>query len=192
MDLLIDYFNNQLHLTNEEINFLREQLEVLEIPKNEFLLKEGQISKAFFFNLDGFIRLFYNKDGQEKTAYFFAPGTFISAYESYTKQIPSTLNLQAIESSKVVKVGLETAQNLLHYSPKFAELARIAMESELVSYQKMVANLLTLRPEERYLQLLQDHPALFLRVPQQYIASYIGVSPETLSRIKKRKAEKNS
>ena len=132
------------------------------------------------------MRLFYNQEGLEKTAYFFPAGTFISAYESFIYQQPSTLSLQTMEPSKIIRVSREAAQALLAHSPKFDQLARWAMENELISYQKMVANLLRWSPEQRYGQLLEQNPELFARVPQQYIASFIGVSPETLSRIKKR------
>ncbi|MEL6652342.1 MAG: Crp/Fnr family transcriptional regulator, partial [Bacteroidota bacterium] len=74
----------------------------------------------------------------------------------------------------------------LKSSPKFEFLARLAMETELIAQQRIIANLLRLKPEERFYELMERQPEIFQRVPQRYIASYIGVKPESLSRIKKR------
>ncbi|MEM1219028.1 MAG: Crp/Fnr family transcriptional regulator [Bacteroidota bacterium] len=186
MEAFITHLDQQIPLNESDRVLIHQHLRVEKFPKGSFLLREGQISQSFFYNVEGFVRLFYNQDGNEKTAYFFPPGTFISAYESFIYQKPANLSLQTIEASRVIRISREAAQALLSHSPKFDQLARWAMENELISYQKMVANLLRWTPEQRYAQLLQKEPELFARVPQQYIASFIGVSPETLSRIKKR------
>ena len=85
---------------------------------------------------------------------------------------------------------METAMQLLRYSPKFELLARVAMEDELITYQKIIASFLTQNPEERYFNLLENNSSYFQRIPQHYIASFIGVQPESLSRIKKRYLER--
>ena len=111
---------------------------------------------------------------------------FISAYASFMKQTPCPFSLQATEPTEVAVIGLEASGKLLNYSPRFEKLARIAMEEEMISHQEIIASLLTLRPEERYAELLQNNPEIFQRVSQIQIASFIGVQPESLSRIKKR------
>jgi len=186
ISIFIEHLEQHLELTLEDKDMLYRTLSVKGYKKGNFILQEGQVSKAFFFNLKGLVRLFYNKGTSEVSAFFYPEGHFISAYESFIDQQPSTLSLQTIEASKIIRVSREAARALLAHSPKFGQLARWAMENELISYQKMVANLLRWSPEQRYRQLLEQNPELFARVPQQYIASFIGVSPETLSRIKKR------
>ena len=182
----LNYLNQRLPLNETEQDMLRQTLEVKKYPKGALLLAEGQISKAFFFNLSGMVRLFYLKDGVEKTTYFYPEATFISAYESFIRQSPAKFSFQAVEETEVVVISQEAAASLLAFSPKMEALARIAMEEELMANQKIIESLLTLSPEQRYDQLLRENPGIFQRVPQIHIASYLGVQPESLSRIKKR------
>lgn len=188
----IKYLQQHVPLNEQDIDFLYKVLSVKSFKKGTILLSEGQISTAFYFNLTGFVRLFYLKNGEERTAFFYPQNTFISAYESFVHQTPSRLNLQATEQTTLVEISVTAATQLLQYSPKFEALARIAMEDELITHQKIIATLLTLTPEERYYNLLDENPLIFQKVPQHYIASYIGVKPESLSRIKKRHFEQNT
>jgi CRP-like cAMP-binding protein len=136
--------------------------------------------------LQGCVRLFYNADGNEKTAHFYTEGKFICAGESYNLNIPAKENYQAIEGTVLMHFHKQTINDLLKLFPNFELIARIATEDELISCQHMIASFITKSPEERYLELLKTNKELFQRVHQQYIASFLGVSPETLSRIKKR------
>lgn len=183
---LIDYFNRQISLEDKEITFLRAHIPLQMIPKGAFLLEEGQVSDAFFFLIKGCIRMFYLVDGTEKTTFFYTENEFVSSYESFTKALPSKHYFQALESSTVAMISKEVAFDLLRLSPKFEFLARAAMEFELSVYQKMIASFITLNASQRYEQLMQEQPGLIQRIPQHYIATYLGVSPETLSRIRKR------
>ncbi|MEO0470317.1 MAG: Crp/Fnr family transcriptional regulator [Bacteroidota bacterium] len=187
----IEMLEARLPLSEADKRLLQENLRLCSYSKGEFLLRSGEISRAFFYNLSGFIRLFYVRNQIEKTAWFYAEGQFVSAYESYVRQTPSQLNLQAMEDSSVICISMEAAMRLLTHDPKFSVLARIIMEDELIAHQKMVASLISDRPEDRYQALLDENPAIFQRIPQHYIASFIGVTPESLSRIKKRLQNKN-
>ncbi|MGD1847565.1 MAG: Crp/Fnr family transcriptional regulator [Salibacteraceae bacterium] len=160
--------------------------------RGDYLLRAGAISKSFFFVVSGFVRLYYDRDSGEKTAYFYQERQFVSAYESYMHQSPCRFNLQAIESCQVLEFTQEAASHLLNHSSKFEKLARLALENELLINQRIIGSLLALNPVERYLHLLDENPQVFQRVPQHYIASYIGVVPETLSRIKKRALSQKS
>ena len=95
----ISHLNQFISLTAEEESFLGQVVEIKTYTKGEIILREGQISKSFYFNLSGFVRLFYLKESGEKTAYFYPKGFFISAYESFVKQVPSKLNLQTTEET---------------------------------------------------------------------------------------------
>jgi CRP-like cAMP-binding protein len=160
----------------------------MDVAKNEFLLKAGEVSKEFYFLSEGCVRLFYYSNGEEKTGYFYTENSFVSSYESYTKQVPAKHNLQAIENCKLVVVTLEAAMQLLAFSPKFDALARTLMEEELIIYQEMIANFITKDAEGRYQELLDTKSELLQRIPQYHLATYLGVTPETLSRIRKRLA----
>jgi len=189
---LTEYLSTRIALDETEQNAVSELLETKEFKRSHYLLKEGEVSNAFFFLQKGCIRLFYNVDGDEKSAFFYTEGQFVSSYESFIKQSPCNHYLQCVEDCEVVVIGFEAAEALLKLSPKFDALARIMMEEELALYQRIVASYVTQNPEKRYQQFSSENPHLMQRLPQHYIASYLGVSAETLSRIKKRVLSRTS
>lgn len=190
-DHFISRMTSFLPLSEDEISLLRTIVPIRTYAKGEFLIKAGDISKSFFYNASGLVRLYYLLEGEQKTAYFYGEGSFISAYSSFIKQEPCTFFLQACEETSVAVISVASSETLLAHSPKFEKLARIAMEEEMVSLQEIIASLLTLSPEKRYLDLLKRNPEIFQKVPQSQLASYIGVKPESLSRIKKRSMERS-
>jgi len=173
-------------LSNNEIEYIKENVPTKYYNKNEVIFKEGKISQTIYFVLEGCVRLYYNADGNEKTAFFYTEGKFICAGESYNFNVPAVENYQAIENTVLMLFRKKTIDKMLKLFPNFELIARIATEDELITCQRMIASFITKSPEERYLELLETNSELFQRVHQQYIASFLGVSPETLSRIKKR------
>lgn len=186
MKNFIDYIKLYTEFSEEEMQMLQKVTEKRSYKKGEIIFEEGNISEDIYFVTKGCVRLFYNVDGTDKTAFFYTEGQFICAGESYTFNIPAIENYQAIEESEVYIFSKSTNDKLLEITPKFEILARIATENELITCQKVIASFVTKSAEERYRDLLQTQSSLFQRVPQQYIASFLGVSPETLSRIKAR------
>lgn len=183
---LITYLEQSVSLSADEKRFLEGEVEVLLVNKNQSLLELGQISKAFYFILEGCVRLYYSVDAEEKTAFFYTEGMFVSSYESFTKQVPAKHSLECVEDCTLAVFTLESAQRLLEHSPRFELLARIAMEEELSIYQEIISSFVTLNAEQRYTRLLETNPSLLQRIPQHQIATYLGVTAETLSRIRKR------
>ena len=190
MTPFLTYLMQYISLNEDEISFIRENISVVHYKKNEVIFQAGEISQTIYFVCKGMVRLFYNVDGHEKTAFFYPEGKFICAGESYTYGIPAQENYQAIEACEVIHLHKLLIDKLLSRIPQMELIGQIATEGELIMCQKMIANFICLSPEERYSDLLNQNGALFLRVPQNYIASYLGVSAETLSRIKKRVQEK--
>lgn len=178
------------NLSEEAAAYLADRLIVKRYKKGEVIFSEGGIARTIYFVLEGCVRLFYNVEGVYKTAFFYTEGKFICAGESYNLEVPAIENYQAIEDSVLVHFNKQLNKELMALFPVFSNIALIATENELITCQKLLASFVTKSPEERYKELLALNGALFLRVPQQYIASYLGVSPETLSRIKKRVAQK--
>lgn len=186
MDRLIEQIKLYASLDDDEIELLRQNVDKKVFTKNEIIFTEGKISNEIYFVTKGCVRLFYNVDGTDKTAFFYTEGQFICAGESYTFHIPARENYQAIEQSEIYVFSQPKIDLLLKEAPKFEIIARIATENELITCQKVIASFVTKSAEERYLDLLKTQGELLQRVPQQYIASFLGVSPETLSRIKAR------
>ncbi|MCT4583084.1 MAG: Crp/Fnr family transcriptional regulator [Flavobacteriales bacterium] len=186
MQQLLKSIQPYIDLTPTEEQLLSNAITIRTLTKNELLLSEGKISDEIYFVTQGCIRLFYNVNGNEKTAFFYTENQFICAGESYTFNIPARENYQAIEPTEVIIFKKNKTDLLLQQLPKFEIIARVATENELITCQKIIASFVTQSPEERYRALSEQQGALFQRVPQQYIASFLGVSPETLSRIKAR------
>ncbi len=185
-DKFLSLINHYVTLNEEEVGYLCDVLVMKQHKKGEPIFSEGQVARTIYFVLEGCVRLFYNVDGTDKTAFFFTEGKFICAGASYTFGTPARENYQAVENSVLVHLDRETTDQLLRLSPKFELIARIATEDELITSQQLIASFITLSPEERYTELLRTNGELFRRVPQRYIASFLGISPETLSRIKRR------
>jgi len=186
MDTLLESFQTYISLNKDEVSLLEKKLTKKTYKKKEIIFKEGKISNEIYFVSKGCVRLFYTTDGTEKTAFFYTEGQFICAGESFTYNIPAIENYQAIEPTELIVLTKSEIEILTLQIPKMEIIARIAVENELITSQKIIASFITKSPEERYLDLLKTKKELFQRAPQQYIASFLGVSPETLSRIKKR------
>lgn len=192
MERLIETIKVYTPLSEQELELLHHTAEKKSFQKNETIFTEGKISDEIYFVTKGCVRLYYNVDGNDKTAFFYTEGQFICAGESYTFNIPALENYQAIEPTELVIFRKSKIDLLLREVPKLEVIARIATENELITCQKVIASFVTKSAEERYRDLLSTQGALFQRVPQQYIASFLGVSPETLSRIKARVFQKRS
>lgn len=183
---LAEYIAEYTPLSESEVAAIDRIVEKRHFEKNEIIFTEGKISHELYFVTKGCVRLFYNAEGKDRTAFFYTEGQFICAGESYTFKVPAKENFQAIEGTELYVFGKSNIEKLLEISPKFELIARIAVENELIVCQNMIASFVTKSAEERYVELLETNGELFQRVPQQYIASFLGVSPETLSRIKRR------
>jgi len=186
MDNLIQLFSQYLDLNKEEVHFILQNTRTQNYPKNHLLLNKGQTSKEFYFIVKGCVRLFYISGIEEKTAYFYTENMFVSSYFSFTKQSPAKHSIATIEESTLIVFDLESVDKFMNFSPKFGVLARIMMEEELATYQEIISSFVTQNAEERYQDFVKNHTELVQRIPQHQIATFLGVSPETLSRIRKR------
>ncbi len=187
----IEQVNQQGKLNERDINYLREHIKIKFYRKNETIINAGKIVRNIYFVLDGCVRLFYNADGKDKTAFFYQEGSFIWVNMSLKHEVPTQKNFDAIEDTVLIQISKQAVQELLEKSPRFEQITRLGKEKELIAYQQQIAYFVTLSAEERFIKLFETNRGLFQQVPQQHIASYLGVSAETLSRIKKRVYEKH-
>lgn len=178
---------SQYHsLSKEETDLVRDQFPIKSFKKNEIIFNEGRIAKSIYFVLEGFVRLFYTSNGKDKTAFFYTEGQFFCANESFLKKTPANENFQALENTTLLIIHKSIDTEMIKKFPTFGIIERLALIEELVTSNRMIESFVSKSPEERYLNLLKTNQDLFQRVDQQHIASYLGISPESLSRIKKR------
>lgn len=182
----LDFLKQYVTFSASEEQLLEQQLEVKYFPKGTVLLEEGKRSEAFYFLIQGCVRMYYLVDGVEKNTFFYTEQQFVSSYESFVRGTPATHFIACLEDSQMVAIKRDAAFALLEASSKFEQLSRMIMEEELIIYQQMLSAFVTLNAEQRYQRFLDQQAALAQRIPQYHLASYLGVSPETLSRIRSR------
>jgi CRP-like cAMP-binding protein len=183
---IVKYFSQITTLNKEEEKALEDGMDTTNFKKDTFLIKEGQTSLDTYFILEGCLRQYCLIDGEEKTTNFFTEGQWVIALTGLTQDTPSFHNLVCMEDTSLVVGNEQKAQELFKKFPRFETLARVVMEKSFVEQQQLMTSFHTDTPEQRYLKLLKSRPDLFQRVSQYHMASYIGVKPESLSRIRKR------
>lgn len=182
----VNYFSKISPLTEVESNAIADNMCIKTFQKGVFLLKEGQLSVETYFIMEGCVREYIEIDGEEKTTNFFTEEQWIISLNNFSSQKPSETNLICVEDTTVSVGNEEQAQKMFKIFPRFETIARAIMETDFTEQKKQLTSYLTDSPEHRYLKLLKSRPDIFQRVPQYQIASYIGVKPESLSRIRKR------
>lgn len=183
---LINYFLKLTNLTTDEIRVLTESMVVKKINKNEYLVKEGQFTNDTYFVLEGCIRQYQILDGNDITTNFYTEEQWIISLDGFEDKTASKYNLVCMEDTAVVIGDEEKAQKIFKQFPRLETTSRQIMETVFKEQQDLITSYITDKPEQRYLRLLETRPDIFQRVPQYDIASYIGVKPESLSRIRKK------
>lgn len=173
-------------LTPQEVDTIVDGTNIQAFPKGTILLKEGQISDKCYFVLKGLIREYYLKDGEEKTTVFFTENEPVNSFTSNNSKSPSRSYLECIEDC-ILTVGTDDIiEAMCKKVPRLENLMRVEVEKNAGKFQDEYAAFIMSSPEERYVSLLEKRPGLMNRVPQHQIASFLGVKPESLSRIRKR------
>jgi CRP-like cAMP-binding protein len=158
--------------------------------KGTILLKEGQLSNEGYFVIKGCLRCYYIIDGEEKTTAFYTESESLSPLCCINNK-PSEYFISCVEDSIITVANPDMEKIIFEKFPRFETLCRLLSEELLAKSQASFANFMNSTPEQRYLNLLQNRPDLLQRVPQYQLASYLGIKPESLSRIRKRLVKQN-
>jgi len=186
---IIEFLSKYITLSKEEIEIISELNLIKKFNKGDALLKQGEVAEECYFILEGCVRSYHLLDGEEKTTEFYTENQPITPV-SYTTRIPSEYYLSCVEDCIISLGSAKRSETLLKKVPKIEALIRTVTGELLADQQIKFDNYVNLSPEKRYLKLLETRPDLCQRVPQYQLASYLGIKPESLSRIRKRIKDK--
>ncbi|NQX38323.1 cAMP-binding domain of CRP or a regulatory subunit of cAMP-dependent protein kinases [Pedobacter steynii] len=186
MDLLIKKIKSYVQLSSNDEIIIRTLFHKKELKKGEYLLEEGNICRHVIFIETGLVRYYINQDGEEKTTYFNKENEFVCDNMSFLTQTPSNLNIRAIEDSTIWMISHTDIQQFYKEVTTGERFGRLAIEQVFVSAANQIISLYTDLPEVRYNKFVSNYSDVAQRIPQYYIASYVGIKPQSLSRIRKR------
>jgi CRP/FNR family transcriptional regulator len=155
------------------------------LKKRQFLVQPGFVCQSQSYVLQGALRSYFvNTDGQEHTLQFAVEDWFISDFNSYINQSPASIYVEALEDSVVLQIDYTNVEHLCAANPKFERFFRVVAQKSFAFSQKRILSNLGLSAEERYLEFADMYPKIVQRVPQYALASYLGMTPEFLSKLK--------
>lgn len=192
MDISIAYENIEkvIKLSSDEKETFQSLFEIDYIKRNQILLREGQISKFEYFILSGCLRSFYIDDSLiEHTTMFAIEGWWTGNLKSFLRGTPSEFAIQAQENTKLIRIHKSKIETLYSRIPKFERYFRILLQNRLLATQDRVNNHLSSPASERYIQFIAKYPEIEQRVPLKYIASYLGITPTYLSRLRRKRVK---
>lgn len=158
-----------------------------EIPAKTTLLEEGKISRTMFFIEKGCLRTWVNNDGKEITTQFFFEGDSVSAIESFRTNQPSLYSIESLEPCILQTISQKDFLSITENSPELGKEIENHLYKRLFQTQQLFYSYIKNNPQKRYEELIEKHPQILLRIPQHYIASYLGITSVSLSRIRNRR-----
>ncbi len=184
---LLKNIAKHITLNGDEINYFIPLMKYKEAGKKSFLLKEGQVSKTISYVHSGALRAYYlDKDGNENIIMFAINDWWVTDMYSFSTGQPALLNIDAMEDSAVFELNKNDLEDLYLKVPKFERFFRIIMQNSYVREQLRSIQNLSITAEERYINFVNKYPQFVQRVSQKQIASYLGITPEFLSVIRKK------
>lgn len=163
------------------------QTEYLSVPSKTILLEEGKVAQKIYLVRKGCLRLFFYNAGKDMTFQFFFEGDFVASFDSLYKRTPSLFFLESIEPTELQVINRDDFFKLIENNSSL----RLKYEEKLIdrfhTYQQLFLSRIRNTPQQRYEELLKEYPNIIKRVPQHYIASYLGITPVSLSRIRNRR-----
>jgi len=185
-DLLAQQIKKDVQVSNEELETICRYFKPRQVDKSEFLLTQGSTCRFEGFVLKGCFRIFTIDDaGNERTLYFAVKGWWLMDVDSFMHQTPSELNIQALEDSEVLLINKADKEHLYRELPVVEKLFRIMSQQALIAWQRRLMRNHRLTAKERYLHFTETYPSIVAKLTDKKISSYLGITPEFLSKIKK-------
>ncbi len=183
---IIDSLVTSNYNTQEEKDFFKASIDIVRMKKSTLLLREGQFIDTSYYLYKGCIREYYLKDGEEKTLAFYTAGDIIADGGNKLNNARSTVNWECVCESIVSVYPASVEKEMYRRFPRLESFCRMETEKQYSNYKNAVNTYLSSSPVERYENLVEAKPEIFQLVPLYHIASYLGVKPESLSRIRNR------
>ncbi len=186
-DLLLKNISQYINLSEEDFKQFVKPFEYKKFKKKEVVLKEGDCCLFEGFVLNGCFKIYYlNEKGFEQTLYFAVEGWWITDIDSLINNVPSILNIEALEDSEVLMIAKKDKEYLYETMPQIEKLFRIMNQKSSVALQRRILSLTGKTADKRYVEFLEKYPGLEQRLTQQQVASYLGITHEFLSKIRKK------
>jgi len=184
-DQLKAYLTRYIDLTDEEVTAFCSRFRLKTTKRGEILLEGGSICRNMHFVNKGCLRIYLvDEDGRESTRFLIPEGRFGTAFPSFILQQPSKAWIQSIEPSEVLLLSYEAFRELPEILPRWEQIYRMNLERDYIDAILRIESLITMDAKERYALLMTNSPGLIQRLPSKIIADYLGISQETLSRLK--------
>lgn len=182
-DQLKTYCSSLVPLSTEELELIDKYFEVVRLDKKDYLIQDGKLCNFVGFIANGTIRHFHIINGIENTGDISFENAWVTDFQSFTKNTPGIMNLQAMEDSTVFIINKTKLHTLYNECSKYESFGRIMADNAAKRVTELALSISADKPEERLQHLIKKHPDLLQRIPQKYIANFLGISPEKLSRI---------
>ena len=186
LDPLFLFFEHYVALNAEEKDDLSQRVKERLVKRKEFILQEGQVCQYYTFVTGGCFRMYaIDKAGKEHNVQFAAESDWIADIGSFYSNKPSKLSIESIEPSRILQIEKQDLIHMYRHYPKFVRNFKVIFENKFVELQNRVLQTISSTAEERYLTFLEQYPNLSNRIPSIQIASYLGITPEFLSKVRK-------
>ena len=186
LEKLIAYFNNYLPLNEEEQQQLTSRVTVRPVKRRAFILQENDVCRHYTFVVSGSFKKYYvDLKGNEHNLLFAIENDWIMEIDSFYSERPARVYIEAIEPSVIIQINKEDLLFLFVNNPKFDRNFRVIVETRLAELENRLLLFLSASAEERYLTFMKQHPKLMERLPGTQIASFLGLTPEFLSKLRK-------
>ena len=184
MEKLRQILSEKVIISDNEWLFISSKLQEIEYKKKELLTTANTVENNVYFILEGVFRLFLELPEKDITIDFGFPGRFLSSYSSFLTQTPSVASIQSLTKSKVIAICREDLHEIYNHTTVGESIGRIFAEDFFLYKSKRELSFMKDSPTDRYLNLVKDQQQLIQEIPQLYLASYIGITPQALSRIR--------
>lgn len=173
-----------IEIPANEVDFFLSKIVIKDVPKGHLLIQQGEVANFIYYVNKGLFRTYLIRDGKEINTEFFFENSFMSAFTGFLFQKPTSLNIEALKDSTLFYISKNLLEDLYKLNPLWFALGKYIFENEFVKKCKRESSFLQHTATERYLALLQQYPLIETSVSLSHIASYLGIQPETLSRIR--------